>query len=130
MDNASIHKSQHLRRKIESRGHRLIFLLPYSPELNPIEQFWAIVKEYLKHYRMLIEENLSSRIADACNQALIKGSKLISAIFHLPFLIAAITIRDRNRFTMKDMSYTDNLDLLDMSRRTLPEEHPVLHTLE
>ncbi|KAG1134813.1 hypothetical protein G6F42_000196 [Rhizopus arrhizus] len=95
---------------------------------NPTQYFVKFMDDLLN--AMGTEENLSSRIADACNQALIKGSKLISAIFHLPFLIAAITIRDRNRFTMKDMNYTDNLDLLDMSRRTLPEEHPVLHTLE
>ncbi|KAG1166064.1 hypothetical protein G6F36_013086 [Rhizopus arrhizus] len=40
-------------------------LPPYSPELNLIEQFWALVKRKLKRGRMLAEENLSSRIADA-----------------------------------------------------------------
>lgn len=38
MNNASIHKSQSLKRKIESKGSRVVFLPTYSPELNLIEQ--------------------------------------------------------------------------------------------
>lgn len=71
MDNASIHKSNPMKRKIESRGYHVMYLPPYSPELNPIEQFWAIVKGKLKRHRLMTEENLSSRIADACNEVLI-----------------------------------------------------------
>ena len=41
MDNASFHKSQRTRELIESVGSKLIFLPPYSPDLNPIEKFWA-----------------------------------------------------------------------------------------
>ncbi|EIE82436.1 hypothetical protein RO3G_07141 [Rhizopus delemar RA 99-880] len=44
MDNTSIHKSKPMTRKIEARGYRVMYLTPYSPELNPIEQFWALVK--------------------------------------------------------------------------------------
>lgn len=71
MDNASIHKSLPKKRKIESRVYRVMYLPPYSPELNPIEQFWSLVKGKMKRGRLLTEENLSSRIADACNQVLI-----------------------------------------------------------
>jgi hypothetical protein len=71
MDNASIHKSNPMKRMIESRGFHVMYLPPYSPELNPIEQFWAIVKGKLKRHRLMTEENLSSRIADACNEVLI-----------------------------------------------------------
>ena len=39
MDNASFHKSPKTRELIESVGCRLIFLPPYSPNLNPIEKF-------------------------------------------------------------------------------------------
>ncbi|RCH95611.1 hypothetical protein CU097_013202 [Rhizopus azygosporus] len=45
MDNCTIHKSKPMMRKIKSRGYKLMHLLPYSPELNLIEQFWAILKE-------------------------------------------------------------------------------------
>ena len=48
MDNASFHKKEKLF-KIANRHHRkLIFLPPYSPELNPIENFWSVLKHWLK----------------------------------------------------------------------------------
>ena len=48
MDNASFHKSQRTRELIESVGCALIFLPPYSPDLNPIEKFWANMKRWIK----------------------------------------------------------------------------------
>lgn len=48
MDNASFHKSQKTRDLIESVGCTLIFLPPYSPDLNPIEKFWANMKRWIK----------------------------------------------------------------------------------
>ena len=48
MDNASFHKSQKTRELIDSVGCKLIFLPPYSPDLNPIEKFWANMKRWIK----------------------------------------------------------------------------------
>jgi len=48
MDNASFHKSQKTKDLIESVGCKLIFLPPYSPDLNPIEKFWANMKRWIK----------------------------------------------------------------------------------
>ena len=48
MDNASFHKSQKTKDLIESVGCKIIFLPPYSPDLNPIEKFWANMKKWLK----------------------------------------------------------------------------------
>lgn len=48
MDNASFHRSQKTKELIESVGCRLIFLPPYSPDLNPIEKFWANMKRWIK----------------------------------------------------------------------------------
>ena len=42
MDNASLHKR--VQRLLNRHGHRLLFLPPYSPDLNPIEKKWAQVK--------------------------------------------------------------------------------------
>ena len=39
MDYCTIHKSLPMIRRIESRGYRVMYLPPCSPELNPIEQF-------------------------------------------------------------------------------------------
>lgn len=48
MDNASFHRKEQLIRVAQKHGFRLIFLPPYSPELNPIEHFWAWLKRQLR----------------------------------------------------------------------------------
>lgn len=48
MDNASFHKSEKTQKLIESVDCRAIFLPPYSPDLNPIEKFWANMKRWIK----------------------------------------------------------------------------------
>jgi transposase len=48
MDNASFHKSEKTQKLIESVDCRVIFLPPYSPDLNPIEKFWANMKRWIK----------------------------------------------------------------------------------
>ena len=48
MDNASFHRKSKLLTMAETAGFRLIFLPPYSPELNPIENFWAWLKRFLR----------------------------------------------------------------------------------
>jgi hypothetical protein len=45
MDNAAFHKSEETRRLIEKTGAILLFLPPYSPDLNPIEQDFATLKK-------------------------------------------------------------------------------------
>lgn len=50
MDNASFHKSQKTKELIESVGCRLLFQPAYSPDLNPIEKQWAVLKaKFTKH---------------------------------------------------------------------------------
>ena len=48
MDNASFHGKTKLKKSIANTGHRLLFLPPYSPELNPIERHWADLKRVLE----------------------------------------------------------------------------------
>ena len=48
MDNATFHKSQTTKQLIEDAGCQVIFLPPYSPDLNPIEKFWANMKRWVK----------------------------------------------------------------------------------
>jgi transposase len=44
MDNASFHKGTNMQQAIESAGHMLLYLPPYSPDLNPIEKKWSQAK--------------------------------------------------------------------------------------
>lgn len=48
MDNLGSHKSRAVRRAIREAGAHLIFLPPYSPDLNPIEQVFAKLKTLLR----------------------------------------------------------------------------------
>ena len=64
MDNATFHKSETTRKLIEVAGCTLIFLPPYSPDLNPIETFWANLKAKI---RSLI--NNFSTLQDAIDHA-------------------------------------------------------------
>jgi transposase len=48
LDNLGSHKGQAARNAIRARGAHLIFLPPYSPDLNPIEQVFAKLKHLLR----------------------------------------------------------------------------------
>ena len=48
LDNLGSHKSKAVRRAIRNAGAHLIFLPPYSPDLNPIEQVFAKLKTLLR----------------------------------------------------------------------------------
>lgn len=48
MDNLCSHKGEAVRAIIKAAGARLIFLPPYSPDLNPIEQVFAKLKHLLR----------------------------------------------------------------------------------
>jgi transposase len=48
LDNLSAHKGARVRQAVEARGAVLLFLPPYSPDLNPIEKAWSKVKAWLR----------------------------------------------------------------------------------
>jgi len=48
MDNLSAHKGEKIRELIEEKGCKLLYLLPYSPDLNPIEEAFSKVKCLLR----------------------------------------------------------------------------------
>ena len=57
IDNASIHKAQHvllpLQRLLQTAGVMLWMLPTYSPELNPCEYVFAQCKKYLRYHRRM-----------------------------------------------------------------------------
>lgn len=48
MDNARFHRKSQLKVILSGTGHRLLFLPPYSPDLNPIEKYWATLKKKMR----------------------------------------------------------------------------------
>ena len=64
MDNASFHRKSKLILLVENHGHTIIFLPPYSPELNDIENFWAWLKNRLRKTLPLFN-TLDDALSDA-----------------------------------------------------------------
>ena len=48
MDNLSPHKSTQTIELIQHVGAQVLFLPPYSPDLNPVEKMWSKLKEFLR----------------------------------------------------------------------------------
>jgi transposase len=55
LDNASPHKKDNICDIADEYGFRVIFLPPYSPDLNPIEKFWANLKIFLRNFSHLFK---------------------------------------------------------------------------
>jgi len=62
LDNLSSHKVAGIRTAIKARGATLVYLPPYSPDLNPIEQVFAKLKHLLR--------KASARTVDALHDAI------------------------------------------------------------
>nr|WP_279571905.1 transposase [Volucribacter amazonae] len=52
MDNAAFHKGSDTKALIEAAGHTILWLPPYSPDLNPIERTWAWIKQKRKEWQL------------------------------------------------------------------------------
>ena len=65
MDNLSAHKVAGVREAIEACGATLIYLPPYSPDLNPIERCWSKIKSYLRGAKARTREALEAAIRQA-----------------------------------------------------------------
>jgi transposase len=48
LDNLGRHKGQAARRAVRQTGAHMLFLPPYSPDLNPIEQLFAKLKHLMR----------------------------------------------------------------------------------
>jgi transposase len=68
MDNLSSHKRARTRERIEATGARLVFLPPYSPDLNPIELIFAKIKQGLRSLACRTREALWAAMQSVLNQ--------------------------------------------------------------
>ena len=76
MDNLSSHKGSGIRELIERRGCELLYLPPYSPDLNPIEEAFAKLKALLRKAQGRTREALleaMGRALDAVTASDAKG---------------------------------------------------------
>lgn len=68
MDNLSAHKVAGVRRAIEAAGASVVYLPPYSPDLNPIEQVFAKLKWLLRSAAARTMDRLWSLIGELVSQ--------------------------------------------------------------
>jgi transposase len=75
MDNLSAHKGERVRRLIEDRGCTLLYLPPYSPDLNPIEEAFSKIKRLLRVIGARTTEALVEAIGKALDMVSIRDVK-------------------------------------------------------
>jgi len=54
-----------VREAVERRGARLLYLPPYSPDLNPIEKAWSKLKTTLRSLKARSDQALQDAISQA-----------------------------------------------------------------
>ena len=67
LDGCSVHKSKIVLKTFEDCGINVIFLPPYSPDLNPIELFWSKIKSFLRNAKSRTFDSLCKSINLAFN---------------------------------------------------------------
>jgi transposase len=65
LDNLSAHKVPGTCELIEACGAQLLYLPPYSPDLNPIEKAWSKFKKFLRDAKARTKEALDQAVTDA-----------------------------------------------------------------
>ena len=68
MDNLSVHKSERVREMIEGAGVEVLYLPPYSPEFNPIEEAFSKINNLLRKAGARVREALVEAIGTALSE--------------------------------------------------------------
>jgi transposase len=80
MDNLSSHKGKPIRKALRAAGAKLIFLPPYSPDLNPIEQVFAKLKTLLRKLTPAPSRRLSKRSQSSSTNTPCRNAPTTSSI--------------------------------------------------
>ena len=70
LDNLTAHQASRIEEAAAARGAQVLWLAPYSPDFNPIEQCWSKIKTFLR--------GVKARTADALDEALAQASGLVT----------------------------------------------------
>lgn len=71
LDNYSVHKSEFIKKVAKILNIQLIYLPPYSPHLNPIEQLWRKMKNIIKQYLIKSDDYLEKLVIKTFKESLI-----------------------------------------------------------
>lgn len=67
LDNLSTHRSPRAAEVLQQRQSWFLFLPPYSPDLNPIEQAFSKLKAHLRRFGARTYDDLTAAIGDVCD---------------------------------------------------------------
>jgi transposase len=62
MDNLNSHKAIEVEQMISQTGARLLYLAVYSPEFNPNDMMWSVLKNFIRQFHDLAVRNIQSII--------------------------------------------------------------------
>jgi transposase len=65
LDNFSTHKTAKVKAALEKIGLTILYLPPYSPDLNPVEHAWSKLKSILKSIKARTRDELDAAVAKA-----------------------------------------------------------------
>lgn len=68
LDNLSTHKVAGFAELVEAAGARVLYLPPYSPDFNPIENMWSKMKEFLRAAQARTFDALVAAVGEAFKQ--------------------------------------------------------------
>ena len=68
LDNLSSHKVVGVRKAIELAGAKILYLPPYSPDLNPIEMVFSKLKTLVRKAKMRTMETLGKKLGELCDR--------------------------------------------------------------
>jgi transposase len=74
MDNLTVHKGEQVKELIEQRGCELLYLPPYSPDFNPIEEAFAKIKGLLRKAETRSRETLVEAMGRAISTVTVQDA--------------------------------------------------------
>ncbi|HBF31232.1 transposase, partial [Rhizobium sp.] len=67
LDNVAFHKSKRAEELVRAKGAWLLFLPPYSPDINPIEMAFSKLKALLRKYAARTFKAISDALGEICD---------------------------------------------------------------
>ena len=87
LDNASIHKTAAVRKTMATKGYEAVYLPPYTPEFNPIELVFGVIKNRFYRRRYCVSFGDLSDVVDECVAVSSSMTTIMNCFNHVGGLI-------------------------------------------
>jgi transposase len=105
MDNCSTHHGAEVKRLCGARGILLLYLPPYSPDFNPIEEFFSVLKAWLKRHFELAEDMPFRRYLELAVQACSGGTHAKAHFAHAGISVGEYEVEEEELY-VEDEGYS------------------------